>query len=114
MARNPACVAGGDDGNGSSAGGAHAALVHPGEAEAIALALETQAGWLLLDDSDGRRLAKTEGAPVLGLMGVLLLAKKRGVLAEVRPLMDLLRDEAGYYLSDKVRKEIIRLAGEEI
>ncbi|MEI6537357.1 MAG: DUF3368 domain-containing protein [Verrucomicrobiaceae bacterium] len=92
----------------------YAAFVHPGEAEAIALALETEADWLLLDDSDGRRLAKAEGAPVLGLMGVLLLAKRRGVLANVRPLMDRLRDEAGFYLSDKVRREIIRLADEEI
>ncbi len=87
-------------------------LVHAGEAEAIALALEVQPDWLLVDDADGRRLAKAEGAPVLGLMGVLLLAKSNGLLSEVRGLIDRLRDEAGFFLSERVRKEILNLSGE--
>jgi predicted nucleic acid-binding protein len=49
--------------------------VHPGEAEAIVLALEVKPDWLLIDDADGRKLTKSEGAPVVGLMGVLLMAK---------------------------------------
>ena len=89
-------------------------LVHAGEAEAIALALEVRPDWLLLDDSDGRRLAKAEGVPVLGLMGVLLMAKERGLLSEVRSLMDRLRDETGFFLSGRIREEILKLAGEQL
>lgn len=90
----------------------YGAAVHPGEAEAIALALEVGAEWVILDDSDGRRLAKAEGAPVLGLMGALLLAKKRGIIPETKPLIDRLQDEAGFYLSANVRAEVLQLAGE--
>lgn len=85
---------------------------HAGEAEAIALALEVRPDWLLIDDSDGRRLAKQEGAPVIGLMGVLLLAKQQGLLPNVKPMIDALESKAGFYLSAAVRNEVLRLAGE--
>ncbi len=86
--------------------------VHAGEAEAIALALETGADWVVIDDSDGRRLARAEGAPVIGLVGVLLLAKQESVLAEVKTVMDSLRREAGFFLTESVYAEALRLAGE--
>lgn len=89
-------------------------LVHSGEAEAIALALEVRPDWLLIDDSDGRRLAKQEGAPVIGLMGVLLLAKEQGLLPCVKPVIEALESQAGFYLSAAVRLEVLRLAGEAL
>jgi predicted nucleic acid-binding protein len=86
--------------------------VHAGEAEAICLAAELNCDWLLLDDGDGRRLARSEGLPVLGLMGVLLLAKKQDLIPAVRTLIDRLRDQAGFFLTETVRQEVLRLAGE--
>lgn len=86
--------------------------VHAGEAEAIALAVEIKPDWLLIDDADGRKLAKAEGAPVVGLMGVLLMAKRDGLVSEVRPLVDSLAADAGFYLSSTIRREVLRLAGE--
>lgn len=86
--------------------------VHTGEAEAIALACEMQPDWLLIDDSDGRKLAKREGVPVLGLMGVLLLAKQRSILPEIRPTLDQLITQAGFYVSQRLRTEVLKLAGE--
>ena len=86
--------------------------VHAGEAEAIALALEVRPDWLLLDDSDGRKLARQKGLPVLGLLGCLLLAKQRGFINRVSELLDRLQNEAGFYLNDQVREEVLRLAGE--
>ena len=68
---------------------------------------------LLTDDADGRKLAKSEGAPVVGLMGVLLMAKRDGFLTEVKALMTSLASEAGFYLSAAVRRdEVLRLANE--
>ena len=59
--------------------------LHAGEAEAIALALEVKASWLLMDERDGRRMARQLALPVTGVLGVLLRAKKRGEINAVRP-----------------------------
>jgi hypothetical protein len=50
-----------------------------GEAEAIALAHETRADVVLIDELNGRRIAKREGIPIIGLMGVLANAKMSGL-----------------------------------
>src|SRR6266536_3132436 len=49
-----------------------AATLDPGEAEAIALALELSADLILLDERDGRRAAERAGLRVTGVVGVLL------------------------------------------
>jgi len=49
--------------------------VDAGEAEAIELARELHADQLLMDERKGRRLAVQEGIPVIGLLGVVLLAR---------------------------------------
>jgi predicted nucleic acid-binding protein len=86
--------------------------IHISEAEAIALGLELDADWVLVGDAESRRLARNEGGQVLELMGVLLLAKKRrGHLAEVLPLVDEF-ETAGFFLSQRSRSEVLRLAGE--
>ena len=43
----------------------------PGEREAIALALETQASFLLIDETHGRSVAVAHGVPVKGMLAVL-------------------------------------------
>lgn len=53
-------------------------IVDRGEAEAIELAKELRADRLLIDECKGRQLAIEEGMPVIGLVGVTLLAKKKG------------------------------------
>lgn len=40
-----------------------------GEAEAIALAMALQADWTLLDERDGRKVAKSLGLKVTGVLG---------------------------------------------
>jgi len=55
-----------------------AELVDRGEAEAIELAKELRADRLLIDERKGRRLAEQESVPVIGLVGVVLLAKTKG------------------------------------
>jgi len=83
-----------------------------GEAEAIALALESGRRIpVLIDDRNGRRRARQLGVPVVGCAGCLVLAKKRGLLASVRPLLDELR-LAGLYSGTAVYREILTLPGE--
>ena len=50
----------------------------PGEAEAIVLAREIHADALLMDEAKDRRIAMREGLPLIGLVGVVLFAKREG------------------------------------
>jgi uncharacterized protein len=57
-----------------------------GESEAIALAIELQAEWTILDEREGRRIAKSLGLNVTGILGVLLRAKQVGELESLQPV----------------------------
>lgn len=84
--------------------------IDPGETSAIALAQELGAG-VLMDDKAGRTVAKQLGIAVIGTAGVLVLAKRRGLLPKVRPLLDALI-ESGYFLGSNVVNEALRLSDE--
>lgn len=75
----------------------------PGEAEAITLASEVSGGLLIMDDAEGRRVARGLGLHVTGLLGVLIEAKARGAVSAVGPLLDQLMAE-GLWLSEEMRK----------
>ncbi len=82
-----------------------------GESEAIALAIELNADFLILDDLKARKIARKLGLRVIGTAGLLLLAKKRGVIKEVKPLlMELV--EKGFRISNEVIEIILQSAGE--
>ena len=77
----------------------------PGEAETIALAVECSPPFVLMDEKEGRRAAQRLGLKTVGVVGVLIEAKARGLIAEVGPLLERLRQEAGFFLSDRVIRE---------
>ena len=66
---------------------------------------------LLLDDRAGRRVTARMNISTTGLIGLLLVAKERGVIQSVGILIKELR-ENGYWLSDEIMKIAIKLAGE--
>lgn len=81
-----------------------------GEATVISAALARRTG-ILMDDRAGRRVAGILGIPVIGILGVLVLAKRRGLLPSIRPPVEQLA-ESGYYLANQVIDDALRLAGE--
>jgi len=85
--------------------------VGPGEAEAIALAVEIGASRLILDDQRARRVATSLQVTITGTIGLVLRAKQQGFVALVRPILDRLR-AAGFWLSDGLYQQAVQLAGE--
>jgi predicted nucleic acid-binding protein len=92
--------------------GKYAALVDAGEAEAIQLARELRADRLLIDERKGRKLAAGEGVAVIGLLGVVLLAKRKALIPSARALLLRLEHEAGMYLAGDIREQALRAVGE--
>jgi uncharacterized protein len=83
-----------------------------GEAEAIALAVESGANLILIDERLGRRAAQRLGLTVVGTLGVLIAAKDRGLLATVRPVLDALRADAGFWITDELYNAVMQAANE--
>jgi hypothetical protein len=84
----------------------------PGEAEAIALAVETNADLLLKDERRGRVAATRLGRRVVGVLGILIDAKLRGIVPAVRPLLDSLTTNGGFRLRQELRRRVLESAGE--
>jgi len=82
-----------------------------GEAEALALALETGSRLILMDERRGRATAAQHGVVALGALGVLLRAKVRGRIPAIRPLIEKL-DELEFFMSEELMANVLRLAGE--
>lgn len=82
-----------------------------GEAEAITLAVELNANRLIIDERRGRNEAKRFGLEAIGLLGILLAAKQRGIILQVKPLLDDLRDR-GFWVREALYAEVLKLAGE--
>ncbi|MBP9882178.1 MAG: DUF3368 domain-containing protein [Chitinophagales bacterium] len=86
-------------------------LMDLGEASAIALALELDDSYLIVDDIQARIIVKKLGIPFIGTAGVLLSAKKKGLIKIVKPYLQKLRS-VGFRLSDTVIEDILEQSGE--
>ena len=83
-----------------------------GEAETLALAIELEASLVLIDEREGRHAAVRLGLQPLGVLGILLRSKEKGHLSTIRPQLDALREEAGFYVSDRLHRNVLTVAGE--
>ena len=82
-----------------------------GEAGVLALARELQADLILVDEEKARKSATIAGFNVMGLLGLLILAKSLGLIKEVKPLIEELRKKK-FRISDWVVTEALKRAGE--
>lgn len=84
-----------------------------GEAEAIALAIELQADQVLIDERRGRLVASRLNLRCTGILGILVEAKSQELIAEVKPLLDALINEAGFWIAEPLYKNVLRLVDED-
>ena len=85
----------------------------PGEAAAIALMLEGKGDVLLMDERRGRRVAVREGLTVVGLIGVLLEARQRGLITSLATVIHELESIAGFRISPQLKERVLLAAGEK-
>ena len=83
-----------------------------GEAAAIALSIEMKADLLLIDEREGRIVARQAGLRVRGALGILLHAKAAGKIPSIKPEIEALRNRAGFFVAPRLEAEILRSAGE--
>lgn len=82
-----------------------------GESEAISLALELHADRVILDELPARGLAQRLNIPLIGTLGILLAAKRRGLIPAIREHIDILR-RGGFRVANDLYENVLRSAGE--
>jgi len=82
-----------------------------GEAEVLVLARELNADLILMDEEKDRKSAVIAGFEIMGLLGLLILAKNLGLIHKVRPLIDKLMIKK-FRISDKIIEKTLKKAGE--
>lgn len=83
-----------------------------GESEAIALALETDADIVLLDDKLARSVAKNLGLNIMGTVGILIWARKAGLIESLRTELHKLLIHGNFRLSDTLIRMALHEVGE--
>lgn len=83
-----------------------------GEAEAIALAIELRADLLLIDERLGRIVAARNEVEIIGVMGVLVQARRLGLIPSVKPILDDLIAAAGFWVSGPLYRRVLESVGE--
>ena len=82
-----------------------------GEREVLALALETPDAICIVDDALARRIAGALQLRVTGTLGVLIDAKRAGLISALRPQLDQLHS-LGFRLAAHTRTAVLKIAGE--
>jgi predicted nucleic acid-binding protein len=83
-----------------------------GEAEAIALAVKTQADQVLIDERRGRLVASRLNLRCTGILGILVEAKSQGLITEVKPLLDALINKSGFWVAEPLYNRVLQIVNE--
>ena len=83
-----------------------------GEAQTIVLAKELNADIVLIDETIGYNIARSQKLNVKRTLSFLIVAKERGLIEEVKPLLDEMI-ENGRWISRRVYGDVLRECGEK-
>lgn len=82
-----------------------------GEASAIALAAEHQPSLLIIDDMKGRKLAQKLNLTITGTLGLIMIAKREGILPKIKPVFDKIQ-MTNFRIAPALLEDILKQAGE--
>ncbi|HEY2738679.1 MAG TPA: DUF3368 domain-containing protein [Thermoanaerobaculia bacterium] len=82
-----------------------------GESAVLAFCLANKGYQAVLDDLRGRRCAKALQVPLFGTLGVVVTARRQGLIPQARPLIAAIRG-AGYHIEDKLIEAALNEVGE--
>lgn len=82
-----------------------------GEIEAMALYKLMAADYLLIDDRRARIIAESNQIQCIGALGILVLAKQKGLVNEIASYVNILRTSPIHY-SEALLNKVLQLAGE--
>lgn len=81
----------------------------PGESQVLAVSDGGPGARAVLDDLEARRCAASIDVPVIGTLGVVLRAKRKGIVPAARPVLQRLRHEGLYVSTDLLEKALEHL-----
>lgn len=87
------------------------ATMDAGEASVLALAAELGDCYVLIGDNKARRYAEAIQQKYVGTLGLILRAKRLGVILAVRPLLEKVQ-QTNFWASDSLYEFIIQEANE--
>lgn len=85
--------------------------LHYGELEVIVGAKELDISLAIIDERAARRMASEFLVDTIGILGILSLAKQRGIISCIKPDLDRLR-ENGYRIAESLYQQILIKNGE--
>ena len=85
--------------------------IDPGEAWVIQSALQRNVSTVAIDEKAGRRVARLHGLKVTGSLGILIRARKEGVIGNLEDAILRMRSR-GVWLTDELTRQALREVGE--
>ena len=82
-----------------------------GESAVLSFAFSNKEYWAVIDDREARRCAMSLGCRFTGTVGIIVLAKRRGIITSVSDSLEKLKN-AGLWLSDSFVEDVCKKAGE--
>lgn len=82
-----------------------------GDLEAMALYKRLGADKLLVDDKRARKLAQLNGMNIIGSLGILLIAKEKGLIEQIKPYVEIIK-ESDIYINEELIDYVLELADE--
>lgn len=82
-----------------------------GESQVISLAVRQKAARVVLDDLEARRCVSSMNIRVIGSLGIVVMAKQKGLIAQAKPVIERLR-QGGLYLDEGLMVKALGMVGE--